>query len=128
MIGEFTDEEFEYFKERCLYWLSFFYLNEYDLIVAMENNLDKKGAECRTNSIIRQAQIVLFKKYEVVDKNKIKEYLEKTAIHEVGHILTADYSHIAQEQSGEIETRVSEAFANRLANAMMRFHGIDCDI
>lgn len=120
---KFTDEDFSYFKERCWHWYHFFKLYDWDLIVLIEDNIYKKGAQCRTNSPTHRAQIVLFKKNELVQENEVKEYLNNTALHEVAHILTADYDHIITEEvNSDTKERIGEVFAIRITNALKDFN------
>lgn len=117
---EFTEDEFDFFKDKCFEYHELFSLSEYDLKVLLENNLERRGAECRANPTQRQAQIILFQKTEIVHSNEVYEYLERTAIHEVTHILTCDYVALTGNAAGNDETKVSEAISNRVAEAVIR--------
>lgn len=122
---KFTEKDFEYFKNRCKYWKEFFKLHDWDMIVLLEDNLYEKGAQCRTNSSTHQAQIVLFQKNELVPENEVKDYLNNTALHEVAHILTADYDHIiAEEVNSDTRERICETFAIRMTNVFKDFKNV----
>jgi predicted Zn-dependent protease with MMP-like domain len=117
---KFTEEEFEFFKEKCIEYWELLSLKEFDLTVLFEDNLSERGAQCRTNGKQRQAQIILFQRTEIIKEENIYEYLEKTAIHEVAHILTCDYIRITKDNETDEETRISEAVSNRLAEAFYK--------
>jgi len=118
---KFVNKDFDYFKERCWYWYDYFNLYDWHMSVHFEDSLTERGAQCRTMSSTHEAQIVLFAGVETITEDDIKDYLNKTALHEIAHVMTADYNSVIDDRlEPDLEKRISETFAIRLTNAMIK--------
>lgn len=118
MLFKYNFDEQDYFRSMVLFAAEFFGLTEWNIKVLFEDNLERRGAECRINNKDKQAQIVLFVRNCLTRKCDVYTSLRWSAWHEVAHILVADYSFLSGFSDEAI--KVGEAFANRVANAMTR--------
>lgn len=85
---KFTQEDFEFFKKECAYWIERYGLKQWNVIF-FHKQLNERDAETYTDIENFFAQISLTKSFkENQDEDKIKN-LKQAAKHEIFHILFA---------------------------------------
>lgn len=111
-----TDKQIAYFKERVFYWAEFFKLHDWQISCGVDENTSH-SAYCATDSPIHSATIWISPEWSNADINN--ETLDRTALHEVAHILTADFCHLFDNRLPEqSRTRAAETFAVRMVNVI----------
>jgi len=91
-----TKKDFEYFKERCLYWLDRFQLNNWEVnfkheyIKGSQTQLTRSYSGCR-------ATLWLSTEIDIFAKSAKKE-IDDNAKHEVTHILCSNLSGLAHNR------------------------------
>ena len=113
-----TDEQFNYFKNRVYHWADFFKL--YDWQITVDKHLERSKDETRTayvslHSPTHSATVYIIPEWDLCNINEVN--LNRTALHEVCHILTADIEHFADSRCNpDSVNRAVEAFAIRMVN------------
>jgi len=83
-----TQKDFEYFKKKVKYWLKKFGLKEWDTFFEFKKDTNGGFAEINWNCEKVKATITLKRKWNCGVSDK-KYQIEKTALHEVLHLLLA---------------------------------------
>jgi hypothetical protein len=111
-----TDEQIAYFKKRVFYWCDYFKLQDWQISCGVDVE-SPFIAYCASDSVKHSATVWLKPEWE--NDNITKETLDRTALHEVAHILTADFMHIVDKRINEqTVNRIAETFAVRMTNAL----------
>lgn len=115
---------FVFFKKRVFHWCKFFKLYDWQIIV-IEDKGSEEGyiADCEYDVSAHTATIRLYNSgiEEALKLNHINihKILERKAVHESIHILTAEYHWVIDKKFEEDFHRIQEIMAVRLTNALI---------
>lgn len=116
-----TKHHFGLFKNHCENWKEFFGLSDWRIGYRFEDNAEKDCyGTCARNTQGRIACIYLRPTWDNIDKEDITEQLNRTAFHEIAHVLLADMELIATARyidSYEFP-KAEEACIRRLENCV----------
>lgn len=90
----FKRADFDFFVERCKYWVEIFGLGDWEVIYDLDESKNHEHLACAQPCIdSRSATIVLYKHWNKFSPENIKEELDRTALHEVIHVVLAKLSY-----------------------------------
>lgn len=111
-----TEKQIKYFEERVYYWCDHFKLQDWQISVGVDEDTNY-CAYCATDSPIHSATVWINPVW--ANRGINNETLDRTALHEVAHILTADFCHLFDNRLPEqSRTRAAETFAVRMVNVI----------
>jgi hypothetical protein len=117
-----TNKHFDEFKREVNRWISLFGLSDWR-IYFQQRNLPEMMAMCKHDSAHRVATMVLGRFWQ--DVKPSPEEIRRTALHEVAHLLCADFTTIAlaKYKSQEEAMTAEESLVARLANCLIQIKG-----
>lgn len=114
-----SKKDFEYFKKRCEHWIEFWGVKDWEVCFFFEYFEEGGRAKCKHNPHAGVASIFL--NTYAYDKQTKKD-LDRSAFHEVMHIVLSDFFHLACERgtTEQMLDKVEERFIVRCENCVYK--------
>lgn len=98
-----TVKDFELFKKECEYWIDYFGLKGWFISYEHSQREPNNAATIYYKTEARDVIIILTKKWDDFDIQKIEPEIKKIAFHEVCHLLLANLSVMAHDEATNLQ-------------------------